>query len=69
MKRLKPGQLCTINCHVFQCKEAKRMLPCDECTRTNKNSCILCTLRTQPDIDKVGCVDIFGLDYYPKLIK
>ena len=69
MKRLKPGQLCTINRHIFQCKAAKQMRPCNECARTNKNSCIVCTLKIQSGIYKPGCVDIFGFDYYPKLIK
>lgn len=63
MKRLKPGQLCTINRHIFQCKKAKQMHPCDECERTNKNRCIICTLSTQ------SCTIRFGLFYYPKLIK
>ena len=63
MKRLKPGQLCTINHHVFQCKESADKHPCDKCAEENGIPCIAC-IQIIP-----SCIGRFGLDCYPKLIK
>jgi hypothetical protein len=56
MKRLKPGQLCTINGHVFQVKEGS----CDNCSLRNKDEC---------SKGQIDCVSIIGTCTNFKLIK
>ena len=65
MKRLKPGQLCTIEKHVYRCKKAHSALfACVNCQKANDALCIL---------GKNGChkscVKTFGMTNYPVLIK
>lgn len=62
MKRLKPGQFCTINRHVFQCKEAGNKHVCIKCEEEN-GSC-LSRRKIIP-----SCIGRFGAWCYPKLIK
>ena len=66
MKQLKPGQLCTIEKHVYRCKCCKKEIadPCIVCEEANHNYCIL----RKNGFDGV-CMSIFGIENYPVLIK
>ena len=56
IKPLKPGQLCTINGHVYQVKEGS----CDNCSLLNKDEC---------SKGFVPCIPLIGATNYLKLIK
>ena len=76
--RLKPGQLCTINKHVYQATKIKsenivrrifygnvcKISACSECEKVNKVHCIS-IVKGFP----YPCYKIFGHLMYPKLIK
>lgn len=68
-KQLKPGQLCTINGHVYRCKKMATEKvateeACEDCEKANHSDCILYDNGfCRP------CVAIFGLDNYPILVK
>ena len=63
-KRLKPGQLCTINKHVYRCKRTNGDVcdTCWECEKVNLNPCML--MGNRPT-----CAKIFGMTNYPVLVK
>lgn len=66
--KLKPGQLCTINGHVYQAKKFKletcNKSICLECEKTNKVYCIA-IVENFP----YPCYRTFDHLMYPKLIK
>lgn len=72
IKRLKPGQLCTINKRVYRCTKAvdekveldtdmQVVTTCGECLTVNPN-CLSQEL-------KGACINLFGYDCYPRPIK
>ena len=65
MKQLKPGQVCTINKHVYRCKKRK-IYACIDCEEANHNDCILA--EAENDFNRV-CTKVFGNENYPVLIK
>lgn len=83
MKRLKPGQLCTIygvrwnpqkrtvekgTKNVYRCKKATAFTVCTECIKANKDEC--CVLHYNGVTHSARtCIGIFGLGNYPVLVK
>lgn len=83
MKRLKPGQLCTIygvqwNAqkknwenhikHVYRCKKATAFTVCTECIKANKDKG--CVLQYYSIYHSARiCVKFFGPQNYPVLVK
>lgn len=61
-KQLKPGQLCTIERHVYRCKK-RTTDSCVDCEEANHSYCIL------TKIGAVACIEIFGNENYPVLVK
>lgn len=64
-KILKPGQLCTINKHVYHCKKTNGDIcdTCWNCEKVNNSSCILMKN------NYFTCAKIFGMTNYPVLVK
>ena len=64
IKKLKSGQLCTINKRVYRCTKAcliKSESTCGECLTVNPH-CLSQELKGM-------CTNLFGYDCYPKPIK
>ena len=59
-KKLKVGQLCTINGDVFQCRKSRNV--CKKCEEENGVFCIMKSIG-------VRCTNLFVDENYPKFIR
>ena len=67
MKKLKPGQLYTVNKHVYRC--SKRTIdPCIVCKGQARKKGLL-PVCTSNKINSANCAFIFGWHSYPILVK
>ena len=72
-KRLKPGQICTIDKHVYRCKKATTEYICADCREANRGNCVF---ELNPTFERetiwapqLKCIGIFGVYNYPVLVK
>ena len=68
MKQLKPGQVCMIHKHVYRCKKRITEYICQDCREANKTKNCMFEQKTM-FTPQLMCLDIFGVDNYPVLVK
>lgn len=75
-KKLKPGQLCTINSNVLKCKQepidffqSLAAQTCKNCQVANNNDCVMSSILNDIYKGPFTCQKLFGTFYYPILVK